>query len=163
MVRVAHAHRTYVCCGSDIGGYPLHRPSLQMGMPVHDARWYQIVAGLLFFDLFESEGEGTDWLLPEIMIRHGRTHVLAYLQALNVLVHGRKKWTILPPRHSLYSKQHMIKWNVQELPRLHSRVMHCVQEAGDILFVPEQWSVCTFFLVMVWFKAIHLLLPMRSY
>lgn len=29
--------------------------------------------------------------------------------AVNIMVHGRKAWTLLPPRHSMYSKKHIMQ------------------------------------------------------
>lgn len=60
--------------------------------------------------------------------------------ALNVLVHGRKRWTLLPPRHALYSKKHILKWTVEDYPKVKDVALQCIQEPGDIVFVPEAWS-----------------------
>ena len=62
--------------------------------------------------------------------------------AINALVHGRKLWTFLPPRHSLYSTKHISKWINEEYPQLNEagKTFQCIQEAGDFLFVPDGWA-----------------------
>ena len=68
---------------------------------------------------------------------HFHTH------AYNVLVHGRKKWVLLPPRHSLYATQHIQKWlQGPEYTALRDSgtAIECVQEPGDVLYVPTSWA-----------------------
>lgn len=62
--------------------------------------------------------------------------------AINALVHGRKLWTFLPPQHSLYSTKHISKWINEDYPALHGagKTLQCIQEPGDILFVPDGWA-----------------------
>jgi hypothetical protein len=91
------------------------------------------------------------------------THIHA--DAWNVLVKGRKHWYMHPPRQALYSKKHIVDWIKTDLPRMQhvqsdageamraARVMsdiggnvigtpplECVQEAGDIAYVPFDWG-----------------------
>ena len=40
--------------------------------------------------------------------------------ALNVLVHGRKRWYMLPPKHALYSKRPITPWLADNVARLRS-------------------------------------------
>jgi hypothetical protein len=63
-----------------------------------------------------------------------------HTNAINILVHGRKRWSLLPPRHSLYSKKHIVTWTQEDLPGLVDVAKHCIQEPGDVLYVPESWS-----------------------
>ena len=32
------------------------------------------------------------------------------MRRYNVLVHGRKRWLVVPPRYGIYSKQHIVNW-----------------------------------------------------
>ena len=60
----------------------------------------------------------------------------------NVLVFGRKRWVILPPRHALFSKQHIANWLETEYKALRDdgAAMECIQEPGDVLYIPEGWA-----------------------
>eukprot|EP00043_Microstomoeca_roanoka_P018235 m.194015 g.194015 ORF g.194015 m.194015 type:complete len:169 (-) comp16787_c2_seq5:1448-1954(-) len=62
--------------------------------------------------------------------------------AWNALVYGRKHWYLLPPSEAFYSKQHPREFVQDILPELKTRsaVLECIQESGDVLFVPEMWS-----------------------
>ena len=44
-----------------------------------------------------------------------------------------KKWF-------LYSKKHILKWTKEDYPAVKDVALHCIQEPGDVLFVPEAWS-----------------------
>ena len=62
--------------------------------------------------------------------------------AYNVLVYGRKRWVVLPPRHALFSKQHIANWLETEYKALREdgAAMECIQEPGDVLYIPEGWA-----------------------
>eukprot|EP00040_Diaphanoeca_grandis_P025275 m.139786 g.139786 ORF g.139786 m.139786 type:complete len:864 (+) comp30080_c0_seq2:305-2896(+) len=67
-----------------------------------------------------------------------------HASAFNVLMYGRKRWYLLPPPHAMYSKQPIMEWladgNVERLSEIDGALYSCVQEAGDIIFVPEAWG-----------------------
>lgn len=68
---------------------------------------------------------------------HFHTH------AYNVLVHGRKKWTLLPPRHSLYATEHIQNWlkgDQYKKLKEEGAMLECIQEPGDVLYVPSSWG-----------------------
>ena len=68
---------------------------------------------------------------------HFHTH------AYNVLVHGRKRWVLLPPRHSLYAIEHIQHWLESEdykKLRAAGSTVECIQEPGDVLYVPTSWA-----------------------
>lgn len=68
---------------------------------------------------------------------HFHTH------AYNVLVHGRKKWALMPPRAGLYSTQHIQVWRKSteyKQMRAAGDLLECIQEPGDVLYVPTAWA-----------------------
>jgi hypothetical protein len=73
--------------------------------------------------------------------------------ALNLQWFGRKHWTIQPPQHAEYSKvpqleawtktwkaNHTAHANGASPPAAPVTALHCIQEAGDLVFVPDFWS-----------------------
>ena len=60
--------------------------------------------------------------------------------AWNALVYGRKQWYLLPPPHAVYSIDHPLAWVKDSLPSLSAHVLECVQEQGDVIYVPELWG-----------------------
>lgn len=71
--------------------------------------------------------------------RPAKAPVHTHTQAFNVLVHGRKRWYLLPQRHAMYSKQPIADWiaegNVERLSKIDGALYSCVQEAGDVMYV----------------------------
>jgi hypothetical protein len=60
----------------------------------------------------------------------------------NALVTGRKRWWIWPPGASFYSTRHPFYWYWEESDR-HARddqAFQCMQEAGDVFFLPDEWG-----------------------
>jgi hypothetical protein len=58
-----------------------------------------------------------------------------HTEALNVLAYGRKLWAILPPADTAFSNDpHTAFFARDPLP---PRALFCVQDAGDIVFVPS--------------------------
>jgi ribosomal protein L16 Arg81 hydroxylase len=78
-----------------------------------------------------------DWFLGAA---HTGASVHFHSNAVNMLIHGRKRWTLFAPRHRLYSTKHIVQWSKEDLPRMQGKAMHCMQEPGDVLFIPEQWG-----------------------
>lgn len=69
--------------------------------------------------------------------------------AFNVVVSGRKRWTLLPPSRDLYSNVHPLAWiqlgGVDSAlypyrTAIGGRPCDFVQEAGEVLFVPRHWT-----------------------
>ncbi len=84
--------------------------------------------------------------------------------AWNALIYGAKKWIIYPPAHMIMSKEHILDFienevsTLEEKPRKEfnlpskdvnkmitvkaprARPSSCVQTAGDIMIIPENWS-----------------------
>eukprot|EP00038_Savillea_parva_P025637 m.48754 g.48754 ORF g.48754 m.48754 type:complete len:279 (+) comp7029_c0_seq1:1595-2431(+) len=67
--------------------------------------------------------------------------------AYNVQVAGRKRWALMPPPYAMYSKEPAGRFFAKRLPQLqrdeHTVVYECIQEAGDVLFVPGTWGHAT--------------------
>ena len=80
--------------------------------------------------------------------------------AVNALIYGRKRWALLPPPAAQYSIRHptltfaeldeaTAKGDPKGMPSFSTSyggrlaMMQCVQEAGDILMVPDGWGHST--------------------
>eukprot|EP01043_Picozoa_sp_COSAG02_P037861 COSAG02_NODE_2874_length_7845_cov_4.528660_2_plen_222_part_00 len=58
--------------------------------------------------------------------------------AVNYAVHGAKLWTLLPPLHAVYSRRHATVDTAEFfLHKNSTSALHCVQRAGDLMFVPD--------------------------
>lgn len=59
----------------------------------------------------------------------------------NALIYGRKLWILLQPSDSLYSSLQPLKW-LQEIENGNNQIdaFVCIQEQGQIMFVPENWG-----------------------
>lgn len=58
--------------------------------------------------------------------------------AVNYAVHGAKLWTLLPPPHAVYSRRHATVDTADFFAHKNSTAaLHCVQRAGDLMFVPD--------------------------
>ncbi|CAK0862546.1 unnamed protein product [Prorocentrum cordatum] len=65
--------------------------------------------------------------------------------ALNALAYGRKRWLMLPPPRAVYSKRHPLELLDDEryLAGGDLETWECMQEAGDIMYVPNHWAHAT--------------------
>jgi len=67
-----------------------------------------------------------------------------HMAAVNTLVFGRKRWTLLPPRDAVYSALPVFEWHraggVEALRREGRTALECTQRAGDVLYVPDHWG-----------------------
>ena len=75
--------------------------------------------------------------------------VLHHATAINALAFGRKRWLLRPPTHAAWSPQPAFEYAASvEEERRHNNgsaheVLSCVQEAGDVLVLPEHWAHAT--------------------
>lgn len=68
---------------------------------------------------------------------HFHTH------AYNLLMYGKKRWVVSPPRHAAYSKQHITTWmqsNPLPADKAATARYECIQLPGDIVYVPDSWA-----------------------
>ena len=63
-----------------------------------------------------------------------------HTNAWNGLVYGRKRWFLLPP-YALWGPtgMPMLSWVRDFYPQLAPHVHECIQEAGEVLYVPSDW------------------------
>ena len=61
------------------------------------------------------------------------------------LVHGRRKWYLLPPAHATFAQEHVAKRGLLD-PSSRAHVLTCIQEPGEVLFVPYGWSASSKYL-----------------
>lgn len=68
-----------------------------------------------------------------------------HADALNVITIGKKQWWLYPPTKALYSRKHVALWLKEDLAQMpeEDRPLACVQEAGDIIYVPFDWGHAT--------------------
>ena len=58
---------------------------------------------------------------------------------------GRRKWYLLPPAHATYAQEHVAKRGLLD-PASRAHAVTCVQEPGEVLFVPYGWSASSKYL-----------------
>ena len=90
-----------------------------------------------------------------------------HIDAWNVLLHGRKRWWLTPPASATTSREPSIDWYTRtyavplpftvaaattatasaagSLPgkQTAGRTFECVQDAGEVLYVPQSWGHAT--------------------
>ena len=59
--------------------------------------------------------------------------------SFDVLVHGRREWAVVPPATAEFTKQPFGPW-VDGRRSAGREVRRCVQEPGDVIFVPAGWG-----------------------
>jgi hypothetical protein len=63
---------------------------------------------------------------------------------VNILLYGRKRWFLRPPKHAIYSRKAILPWFKEQYPHdkqlPHTVLYECVQQPGELLFVPDGWS-----------------------
>jgi hypothetical protein len=64
--------------------------------------------------------------------------------AWNAVVYGAKYWLLYPPHDRILSNSQILKFvkdgEMEAMRKKGARVITCVQTAGDILVVPENWA-----------------------
>eukprot|EP00929_Paragymnodinium_shiwhaense_P005204 TRINITY_DN10684_c0_g2_i1.p3 TRINITY_DN10684_c0_g2~~TRINITY_DN10684_c0_g2_i1.p3 ORF type:complete len:198 (+),score=26.46 TRINITY_DN10684_c0_g2_i1:190-783(+) len=63
-------------------------------------------------------------------------------RVLASLVHGRKRWAMLPPAHSYVQQRYAREWFDSDEAK-QPWVRHCIQRAGDMLWLPDNWAHIT--------------------
>ena len=63
--------------------------------------------------------------------------------AINVLAYGRKRWFLTPPSAASFTTVPVMHWYHTQYPKLiddGAAVLECVQNAGDVMYVPMEWG-----------------------
>ena len=117
-------------------------PSLLAGLVVAPA-------GLRFSDHADSRGAGSWHVLSIGSSRSGLTFH-QHLESWLMLYYGRKRWLMLPPEgkgraHAYVGVHSAVQWIDQVLPTLaaEERPLECMQEAGELLYLPAHWPHLT--------------------
>lgn len=65
-----------------------------------------------------------------------------HADAANALVSGSKRWLVYTPGRTLYSRTPIQEWIDEYYPTLaeDERPLECIQNAGDIVYVPLDWG-----------------------
>lgn len=68
-----------------------------------------------------------------------------HADAVNAAINGDKHWFILTPGRSVYSRKPVRDWMENDLPHLietdpDNAPLQCVQRAGDVIYIPLDWS-----------------------
>lgn len=65
-----------------------------------------------------------------------------HADAVNALVHGSKRWFVYTPAKSIYSRKPIKQWLDEDFPALtdSEKPLTCTQRAGDLVYVPLDWS-----------------------
>lgn len=65
-----------------------------------------------------------------------------HADAINASVKGRKKWFVLTPGRTLYSRKPVKTWIDEDYPKLNDddKPLECVQRSGDVVYVPLDWG-----------------------
>ena len=61
-----------------------------------------------------------------------------HIDAWNCLVYGEKRWFLMPPFKGVYSAMPVMQWVKSQYSSINA--IECVQQEGDVLYVPKYWS-----------------------
>ena len=62
--------------------------------------------------------------------------------ALNILVHGAKRWFLTPPPHARYDLKSGWEWYAQDYMRVKQeyKIYECMQYEAEVIYVPHSWG-----------------------
>lgn len=65
-----------------------------------------------------------------------------HADAVNAAVHGVKRWFVFTPATTIYSRKTIKEWAEEDYSELgeDERPLECLQEAGDVVYVPLDWG-----------------------
>lgn len=61
-------------------------------------------------------------------------------QTTSALLFGRKHWFMFPPSQAFYSTQQIYSWYQESYPKLQTKPLECIQQTGDVIFIPDGWA-----------------------
>ena len=89
-------------------------------------------------------GDGGAYLFETAQFYHGGAGSGAPMHfhgnAINALLKGAKKWTLLPPGAARYSRKHPVQWQSAAPEGEYPGALVCHQPAESFMFVPKGWS-----------------------
>jgi hypothetical protein len=99
----------------------------------------QHVGEIGVFNYSQLEPQGFLWFLGPAFSgapNHYHGH------ALNVLVHGAKRWFLTPPPHAEYDLKSGWEWYAQDYSRSKSKykIYECMQYEAEVVYVPHSWG-----------------------
>ena len=62
---------------------------------------------------------------------------------MSTLLFGAKHFFMYPPKETFYNTEQIYQWYQSSYPRLKeegSAPMECIQQPGDVVFIPEGWT-----------------------
>ena len=72
------------------------------------------------------------------------------------MTQGRKRWFFYPPSEATFDTKSALSWYHQDY--VPGEAIECIQEPGDVLFVPDHWAHATINLQTSFGIALELLL-----
>ena len=63
-----------------------------------------------------------------------------HCDAWNVIAYGQKRWFLTPPHTAMFSNTPIQEWLHASYEKLAENLTECVQDAGDIIYVPCEWA-----------------------
>lgn len=65
-----------------------------------------------------------------------------HADAVNAVVAGSKRWFVYTPKRTLYSRTPVQEWIDNDYTKLEEadKPLECIQEAGDVVYIPLDWG-----------------------
>jgi len=59
---------------------------------------------------------------------------------MNLALFGRKRWFLYPPGRAFWSRNPSLTWYLEDGPKRDGDHYECIQEPGDIMYVPDSFG-----------------------
>lgn len=63
-----------------------------------------------------------------------------HVGAMNLALFGRKRWFLYPPGRAFWSRNPSLTWYLEDGPKRDGDHYECIQEPGDIMYVPDSFG-----------------------